>query len=179
MVERQWGERLIRSWNEAGWIDWPVSVGEKIAPLIGAASGQVIACDSTSVNLYKLIAAALAMRPGRTVVLSEPGNFPTDLYMIAGLEAQGLATRRLAAPGDLAAALDDDLALLLLTHAHYKSGRLHDMAALTRAAHDAGALVLWDLSHSAGAVEVALDACAADFAVGCGYKYLNLSLINI
>lgn len=173
VVERQWGERLIRSWNEAGWIDWPVSVGEKIAPLIGAASGQVIVCDSTSVNLYKLIASALAMRPGRTVVLSEPGNFPTDLYMIAGLEAQGLATRRLAAPGDLAAALDDDVALLLLTHAHYKSGRLHDMAALTRAAHDAGALVLWDLSHSAGAVEVALDACAADFAVGCGYKYLN------
>lgn len=172
VVEREWGEGLIRSWNDAGWFDMAGRVGAKIAPLIGAAPGQVIACDSTSVNLFKLIAAALAMRPGRKVILSEPGNFPTDLYMIAGLEAQGLATRRLAEREALAEALDDDVALLLLTHVHYKTGAMHDMAALTRAAHEAGALVLWDLSHSTGAVPVDLNGAGADFAVGCGYKYL-------
>lgn len=172
VVEQQWGEGLIRSWNDAGWFDMAGRVGAKIAPLIGAAPHEVIACDSTSVNLFKLIAAALAMRPGRKVVLSEPGNFPTDLYMIAGLEAQGLAERRLAERDKLVAALDGDVALLMLTHAHYKTGALHDMAALTRAAHDAGALVLWDLSHSTGALPVDLNAVEADFAVGCGYKYL-------
>jgi kynureninase len=172
VVEREWGEGLIRSWNHTGWFDIAARVGAKIAPLIGAAPHQVIACDSTSVNLFKLIAAALQVRPGRKVVLSEPGNFPTDLYMIAGLEQQGLATRRLAAPGRIEQALDADVALLVLTHAHYKTGALHDMAALTRAAHRAGALVLWDLSHSVGALPVDLDGCAADFAVGCGYKYL-------
>jgi kynureninase len=173
VVRGEWGEGLIRSWNTADWIGMPRRVGEKIAPLIGAAPHEVIAADSTSVNLFKLIAAALAMRPGRKVVLSEPGNFPTDLYMIAGLEAQGLATRRLAERDRLAEALDADVALLLLTHVHYKTGALHDMAALTRAAHEAGALVLWDLSHSAGALPVDLNGCEADLAVGCGYKYLN------
>ena len=133
----------------------------------------MIACDSTSVNLFKLISAALAMQPGRKVVLCEPGNFPTDLYMIAGLEAQGLAERRLAERGDIEAALDEDVALLLLTHVHYKTGAMFDMARLTKAAHDAGALVLWDLSHSVGAVPVDLNGAGADFAVGCGYKYLN------
>jgi kynureninase len=172
VVEDQWGEGLIRSWNSAGWFDMASRIGGKIAPLIGAAPHEVIACDSTSVNLFKLIAAALKMRPGRKVVLSEPGNFPTDLYMIAGLEAQGLATRRLAERGKLAEALGDDVALLMLTHAHYKTGALHDMAALTRAAHEAGALVLWDLSHSTGALPVDLGGVGADFAVGCGYKYL-------
>ena len=172
VVEQEWGEGLIRSWNEAGWFDMASRVGGKIAPLIGAAPNEVIACDSTSVNLFKLIAAALQMRPGRKVVLSEPGNFPTDLYMIAGLEAQGLAERRLAERDKLAEALDGDVALLMLTHAHYKTGALHDMAALTRAAHEAGALVLWDLSHSTGALPVDLNAVGADFAVGCGYKYL-------
>lgn len=177
VVECEWGEGLIRSWNDAGWFDMASRIGAKIAPLIGAAPGEVIACDSTSVNLFKLIAAALAHharsgRPGRKVVLSEPGNFPTDLYMIAGLEAQGLAERRLAERDKLAGALGDDVALLLLTHAHYKTGAMHDMAALTRAAHDAGALVLWDLSHSTGALPVDLRAAGADFAVGCGYKYL-------
>ena len=173
VVRSEWGSDLIRSWNSAGWIDLPRRVGAKIAPLIGAQGHEVIACDSTSVNLFKLIAAALAMRPGRKAILSEPGNFPTDLYMIAGLEAQGLATRRLAERDKLAEALDDDVALLLLTHVHYKTGALHDMAALTEAAHAAGALVLWDLSHSGGALPVDLNACCADFAVGCGYKYLN------
>ena len=173
VVRNEWGEGLVPSWNEAGWIGLPRRVGAMIAPLIGARGDEVIACDSTSVNLFKLIAAALAMRPGRKVVLSEPGNFPTDLYMIAGLEAQRLAERRLAARDDLESALDEDVALLLLTHVHYKTGAMHDMARLTRAAHEVGALVLWDLSHSAGAVPVDLDACEADLSVGCGYKYLN------
>lgn len=176
VIEQEWGEGLIRSWNAgefgAGWFDMARRIGGKIAPLVGAAPHEVIACDSTSVNLFKLIAAALQMRPGRKVVLSEPGNFPTDLYMIAGLERQGLATRRLAARDGLAQAIDNDVALLMLTHVHYKTGALHDMAALTRMAHDAGALVLWDLSHSTGAVPVDLSGAGADFAVGCGYKYL-------
>ena len=173
VVRGEWGTGLIRSWNDANWIAMPQRVGAKIAPLIGAAPHEVIACDSVSVNLFKLISAALAMRPGRKVVLSEPGNFPTDLYMIDGLERQGLAERRLAKRGDLSDALDKDVALLLLTHAHYKTGELFDMAALTSTAHEAGALVLWDLSHSAGAYPVHLGRCEADFAVGCGYKYLN------
>jgi kynureninase len=172
VIEQEWGEGLIRSWNSAGWFEAAGRIGAKIAPLIGAQANEVIACDSTSVNLFKLIAAALQMRPGRKVILSEPGNFPTDLYMIAGLEAQGLATRRLAPREQLLDALDGDVALLLLTHVHYKTGAMHDMAALTRAAHEAGALVLWDLSHSTGALPVDLNAAGADFAVGCGYKYL-------
>ena len=173
VVREEWGRDLIRSWNSAGWIDLPAKVGGKIAPLIGAKPHEVIVADSVSVNLCKLISAALAMRPGRKVVLSEPGNFPTDIYMIQGLESQGLATRRLAAREQLHAALDEDVALLLLTHAHYKTGELFDMVELTRAAHEAGALVLWDLSHSGGALPVDLNGCEADFAVGCGYKYFN------
>jgi kynureninase len=172
VVEQEWGDGLIRSWNDTGWFGMAGRIGAKIAPLIGAAPHEVIACDSTSVNLFKLISAALAMRPGRKVVLSEPGNFPTDLYMIAGLEAQGLAMRRLAQREILVDALDDDVALLMLTHVHYKTGALHDMAALTRAAREAGALVLWDLSHSTGALPADLNGVEADFAVGCGYKYL-------
>ena len=165
VLEQEWGEGLIRSWNGAGWFEAAGRVGAKIAPLIGAAPYEVIACDSTSVNLFKLIAAALQMRPGRKVVLSEPGNFPTDLYMIAGLEALGLAERRLSERGRLAEALDGDVALLLLTHIHYKTGAMHDMAALTHAAHKAGALVLWDLSHSTGALPINLNEVDADFAV--------------
>ena len=178
VVLEEWGEGLIRSWNDADWIGLPQKVGARSAPLSGAAPHEGIAADSTSVNLFKLIAAALALqgtrgRPGRKVILSEPGNFPTDLYMIAGLEKQGLAQRRLAPRRRLADALDKDVALMLLTNVHYKTGALHDMAALTRVAHEAGALVLWDLSHSAGALPVDLNGCGADFAVGCGYKYLN------
>lgn len=173
-VEAEWGRGLIRSWNSAGWIDLPSHVGAKIAPLIGAAPDEVIAADSTSVNLFKLAAGALAMRPGRKVILSEPGNFPTDLYILQGL-AQFLpgVELRLVEPGGLPDALDDSVALLLLTHAHYKTGELHDMAALTTWAHEVGALALWDLSHSAGALEVDLNGADADLAVGCGYKYLN------
>ncbi|MDF1835445.1 MAG: kynureninase [Alteraurantiacibacter sp. bin_em_oilr2.035] len=173
VVQKEWGEQLIASWNDAGWIGLPQKMGSKIAPLIGAQTHEVIATDTTSINLFKLISAALAMRPGRKQVLSEPGNFPSDLYMIEGLEAQGLAERRLAERGDIEAALDENVALLLLTHVHYKTGEMFDMVRLTKAAHDVGALVLWDLSHSAGAVPVDLNGANADFAVGCGYKYLN------
>jgi kynureninase len=177
VVAQEWGQDLIRSWNSADWISLPQRIGGKIAPLVGAQAHEVIACDSVSVNLFKLISAALAMQAQndrrRKVILSEPGNFPTDLYMIEGLEKQGLATRRLAPRGELIDALDDGVALLLLTQTHYKTGELFDMEALTRAAHEAGALVLWDLSHSCGAFPVELNRCEADFAVGCGYKYLN------
>ena len=172
VIREEWGEGLIRSWNSAGWIGAARRVGGKIAPLIGAKPHEVVAVDSTSVNLFKLIAAALDLRPQRKIILSEPGNFPTDLYMIAGLERQGLATRRLAPRDQLLEALHRDVALLLLTHVHYKTGAMHEMAALTAAAHAAGALVLWDLSHSCGALPVDLNRADADFAVGCGYKYL-------
>ncbi len=180
-VEREWGDGLIRSWNAselgAGWFEMGSRVGARIAPLIGAQPQEVIATDTVSTNLFKLISAALAMQAQtgttrRKVILSEPGNFPTDIYMIQGLESQGLATRRLAPREHLMAELDDDVALLMLTHAHYKTGELFDMDALTKAAHDAGALVLWDLSHSTGALPVDLNGVNADFAVGCGYKYL-------
>lgn len=177
VVQQEWGGDLIRSWNATqnggNWITMPQRVGAKIAPLIGAGADEVIVCDTVSVNLFKLIAAALTMQPGRKVVVSEPGNFPTDLYMVQGLEQQGLAQQRLADPDDIAAALDGDVALLLLTHVHYKTGRMRDMAALTKAAQAKNILVLWDLSHSCGAVPVDLTAANADFAVGCGYKYLN------
>ena len=177
VIRSEWGEGLIRSWNTADWIGAARRVGGKIAPLIGAQPHEVVAADSTSVNLFKLIAAALDMRReghgGRKVILSEPGNFPTDLYMIQGLERQGLAERRLVDRRNLVEALDSEVALLLLTHVHFRSGAMHDMAALTKAAHDVGALVLWDLSHSCGALPVDLNKAKADFAVGCGYKYLN------
>ncbi len=173
VIERAWGQRLIRSWNE-GWIDAPQRVGAMIAPLIGADGDEVIAADSTSVNLYKLIVAALRIDPARNVVVSEAGNFPTDLHIAEGaVAAVAGAELRVVERDALAAALGDDTALLLLTHVHYKTAQRFDMAAWTKAAHDAGALVCWDLSHSAGAVAVELNACVADLAVGCGYKYLN------
>ena len=168
-----WGQRLIRGWNE-GWIDAPQRVGAMIAPLIGAAPDEVISADSTSVNLYKLIVAALRLDPKRNVVVSEAGNFPTDLHIAEGaVAAVAGAELRIVERGALAEALGDDTALLMLTHVHYKTAERFDMAAWTKAAHDAGALVCWDLSHSAGAVAVGLNAAGADLAVGCGYKYLN------
>ena len=173
VVREEWGRDLIGSWNSADWISLPQRIGGKIAPLIGAQANEVIVADSVSVNLFKLIAAALQMRPGRMVVLSEAGNFSTDLYMIEGLERQGLAERRLVERDKVEAALDENVALLLLTHVHYKTGDIFDMAALTAKAHAAGALVLWDLSHTGGALPVDLNGARADFAVGCGYKYLN------
>lgn len=170
---QHWGEDLIGAWNRRGWVDLPIRVGEKIAPLIGAGPGQVLAADSTSVNLFKLLHAALQLRPGRNVVLTEPGNFPTDLYVAQGLTRQTGARLRYEAADSLSGALDGDTAVLMLTHVDFKSGRAHDMAALTKAAHEAGALVLWDLAHSAGALPLALDAWDVDLAVGCGYKYLH------
>ena len=173
LVTRQWGERLIRSWNE-GWIDAPQRVGAMIAPLIGAEADEVIVCDSTSVNLYKAVVAALRHDPSRRVVVSEAGNFPTDLYVVEGaVAAVPGAELRVVDRGALADALGDDTALLLLTHVNYKTAERFDMAEWTNAAHEAGSLMCWDLSHSAGAIAVELNAAEADLAVGCGYKYLN------
>lgn len=174
VVEAEWGRSLIGSWNDHGWIDAPHRIGAKIAPLVGAGEDEVLVADSTSVNLFKLAAAALAARPGRRTILTEPGNFPTDLYILQGLtRLLPDVTIRTAPAEGLADALDEDVALLLLTHVHYRTGVRHDMPALTEAAHGAGALVLWDLSHSAGAVPVDLGGANADLAVGCGYKFLN------
>ena len=174
LVRSQWGQDLIASWNRHDWIGAPQRLGGLIAPLVGARDTEVIVCDTTSVNLFKLIAAALAARPGRTTILSETGNFPTDLYMAQGVAGmRGDVALRTVAADDIVDAIDDRTALVLLTHVHYRTSRMLDMRAITRAAHARGALALWDLSHSAGAVPVALDACAVDLAVGCGYKYLN------
>ncbi len=170
---RQWGDRLIRSWNE-GWIEAPQRIGAKIAPLIGAAADEVIVGDSTSVNLFKLLVAALRISPQRRTIVSEQGNFPTDLHVAEGaIRCVPGATLKALPRAEIAAALDDDTAVLLLTHVHYKTGARFDMRAITAAAHAAGAVMLWDLSHSAGAVPIDLTAADADLAVGCTYKYLN------
>ncbi|MBA3878832.1 MAG: kynureninase [Sphingobium sp.] len=173
LTKRQWGERLIRSWNE-GWIEAPLRIGDKIARLIGAAPGEVAVADSTSVNLFKLLTAALRANPDRRVILSEAGNFPTDLHIAEGVVA-GIpgASLRVVPRDQLAEALDENVAALLLTHVHYKTAERFDMATWTARAHEVGALALWDLSHSAGAVPVDLNGAGADLAVGCGYKYLN------
>jgi kynureninase len=175
VVEEEWGRDLIGGWTRHGWIDLPLRLGDKVARLIGAAPGEVAVADSTSVNLFKLLAGALRLRPGRRVILSERDNFPTDLYIAEGLAALlgGGHAVRLVETDEIAGAIDGETAVVLLTHVNYRTGRMHDMAALTRAAHEAGALMLWDLAHSAGALPVALGACDADLAVGCGYKYLN------
>ena len=176
-VRDEWGRGLITSWNHAGWIDQPRRLGDKIARLVGAASGELVVADSTSVNLFKVLWAALSLQqraaPQRRVILSERSNFPTDLYIAQSLAAARGFELRLAAADELVTALDERTAVLMLTHVNYRTGAMHDMAALTRAAHDAGALAIWDLAHSAGAVPVDLNGCGADFAVGCGYKYLN------
>jgi kynureninase len=174
VVRQEWGEGLIRSWNRHDWIGASRRVGDKIAKLIGAKPGEVVVADSTSVNVFKLLMAAVAARPGRDVILSEAGNFPTDLYIAQGVVS--LLPRlslKAVPPGELMAAIDGNVAVILLTHVHYKTGSQYDMAAVTRRAHEKGALVIWDLSHSAGAVPVDLGAAGADMAVGCGYKYLN------
>jgi kynureninase len=173
VLAHEWGESLIRAWTEHGWIDLPLRVGEKIGHLIGAAPGSTVVADSTSVNLFKLLAAALDARPGRPVILTETGNFPTDLYIAQGLTALLGRGHTLRVVDDPLRALGPDVAVLLLTHVNYRSGAMHDMATVTRAAHAAGALVLWDLSHSVGAMPLQLAADDVDLAVGCGYKYLN------
>jgi kynureninase len=180
-VAGPWGGRLIRSWDEA-WMAEPVTVGDRLGEVVlGAGPGQVIVADSTSVLLYKLIRAAVGGRPGRDEIIIERSNFPTDRFIVDGIANEcGLTVRPLdaphdtgARPADVAAAVSERTAVVVLSHVAYRSGFLADMAAITRAAHDAGALILWDLCHSAGAVAVELDACGADLAVGCTYKYLN------
>jgi kynureninase len=175
VISDEWGADLITSWNKHGWIDLPRRLGDKIARLVGAGSGEVVVADSTTINLFKVLAAALKLKPGRRVILSERDNFPTDLYIaqgLIGLLGQGHELR-LVASDALSASLDENTAALMLSHVNYRTGALHDMAALTAAAHQRGALALWDLAHSAGVLAVDLNAADADFAVGCGYKFLN------
>jgi kynureninase len=172
-LEREWAVGLIRSWNDADWYAAPQRVGARIAQLVGAAANEVIVADSISVNLFKVLVAALRLRPGRAKILGELDNFPTDGY-IAGGVAELMDAQFVALPvQQIAAALDDSVAIVSLSHVNYKSGRICDMAAITRRAHEVGALVVWDLAHTAGAMPCELNACKADFAVGCGYKYLN------
>jgi kynureninase len=173
VVEREWGVGLIGSWNSAGWIDLPARVGGRIARLIGARPHEVVAADSTSVNLFKVLVAAARLRPGRRLIVTEPTTFPTDGYIAASVARTLGMELRWCDPADPLAAVDDDTAVLALTHVDFRTGRTFDMAAITAGAHAAGALVSWDLCHSAGAVPVDLDGVGADFAVGCGYKYLN------
>ena len=176
-VREEWGTGLIRSWNSAGWFELPRRLGDRIATLVGAGPGEVVATDSTSINLYKVLSTAMNMAaadaPARRTVISERSNVPTDLYIAQALcRERGFALQLLEAE-QIAAALDSDTAVLMLTHVNYRTGAMHDLRALTQAAHAAGALTVWDLAHSAGAVEVDLRGADADFAVGCGYKYLN------
>ncbi len=183
VIEREWGEGLIRSWNSAHWIDLPRRVGAKIARLIGAQPHEVVCADSTSINLFKVLATALrlqAMRPQvslseRRVILSERSNFPTDLYVAQGLSQLLDAGHvlKLVEFDEVVGAIDDRTAVLMLTHVNFRNGAVHDLTSITRRAHAAGALTVWDLAHSVGALPVALNAAAADFAIGCGYKYLN------
>lgn len=176
VIEAEWGQELIRSWNSNQWIDYPTRIGERIARLVGAAPGQVISTDSVSNNLFKLLAAGLALRPDRTTILSVTDNFPTDLYIAQGLQRL-LGTERCnvraVAAEDLQTALLDDVAIVMLTEVNFRTGERFDMKAWTDRAHASGALILWDLSHSAGAMPISLDACDVDMAVGCGYKFLN------
>ncbi len=174
-VTDEWGEMLVTGWNKAGWMEQPARVGDRIARLIGAAPGTVVMGDTLSVKVYQALASALEMNPARRVILSDTGNFPSDLYMAEGL-CRTLGpdyTLRTVAPEEVAQAIDDSVAVTLLTEVDYRTGRLHDMAALTARAHAAGALTIWDLAHSAGAIPVDLTGSQADFAVGCTYKYLN------
>jgi len=180
VVQDEWGKGLIRSWNDANWMSLPSCVGARIARLIGAAPGSVVAADSTSVNLFKMVVAARRLRPGRSKILTETGNFPTDIYVLQGISdllGAGTTVEKLtrSGPGSehVLDALDQDTAVLCLTHVDFRTGTFHDMAAVTAKAHEVGALVVWDLAHSAGALPVDMTATGADFAVGCGYKYLN------
>ena len=172
LLDEEWGRGLIRSWNEAGWIEAPRRIGDKLGRLIGAAPGQVVVSDSTSVNLFKLLTAALRARPGRRVILSERDNFPTDLYVAEGV-ARGMdAVLRIVDRGELEGAIDESVAVLMLTHVDYRTGFMHDMGSLTEVAHAGGVVALWDLSHSVAAVPLAVDEWGVDLAVGCGYKHL-------
>jgi kynureninase len=175
VVEQEWGEHLIKGWNDCGWMAAPSKMGDRIARLIGAEPGHVVIGDTLSIKVFQALASALQMRPDRKVILSDSGNFPSDLYMAEGLI--GLLgddyDLRVVAPEDVADAITDDIAVTLITEVDYRTGRKHDMAALTARAHAVGALTVWDLAHSAGALPVDLAGAGADFAVGCTYKYLN------
>ena len=175
VIASEWGTQLIRAWNAADWISLPTRVGDKIAGLIGAETGSVATGDTLSIKVFQALAAALKMRPDRRVILSDSGNFPTDLYMAQGL--MGTIDKdyalRTPAPEDVAQAITTDVAVVMLTQVDYRSGRMHDMKAITAKAHAAGAVMIWDLAHSAGAVPVDMAGCNAEFAVGCTYKYLN------
>ncbi|WP_372657967.1 kynureninase, partial [Hydrogenophaga sp.] len=177
VVAREWGTDLIQSWNKNGWFGQPHKVGDKIARLIGAQAGEVVATDSTSINLFKVLSAALNIAredaPRRQRIVSERSNFPTDLYIAEALCKERGYELVLVEPEDIATSLSAEVAVLMLTHVNYRTGAMHDMAAITAAAHAEGILTVWDLAHSAGAVPVNLTAAKADFAVGCGYKYLN------
>jgi kynureninase len=173
-VRQQWGEDLIASWNKHDWIDWPSRIAAKLAPIVGARPDELLIADSTSVCLFKLLAAAVRPRPGRSTILTEAGNFPTDLYVAQGLVKLWPHLRLKAVQADeVAAAIDEDTAVVYLTQVNYCSGRRHDMAAINATAGQHGALTVWDLSHSAGAVALDLSATGCDLAVGCGYKFLN------
>lgn len=175
-ASKEWAQDLIRAWNTASWFDMPTELGDRIGRLIGAAPGQTVVCDTTSTNIYKVLHAALAMRPNRSVIVAEGNSFPTDLYMAEGVAStRAGAVLRLEgvdAPG-IEELIDESVAVVLVNHVNYKSGELRDMAALTRKAHAAGALIVWDLCHTAGALPVDLDGANVDFAVGCTYKYIN------
>ncbi|MGK8221680.1 kynureninase [Achromobacter xylosoxidans] len=180
VITQEWGTGLIRSWNTAGWFELPSRLGDKLAGLLGAKEGELVITDTTSLNIFKALAASLRIQqkrqPERRVILSERDNFPTDLYMIQGmidLLQQGYEMRLIDDDLPLDRALDEDVAVVLLSHVNYRSGQMHDMAAVTRQAHERGALVIWDLAHAAGAVPVDLNGADADYAVGCTYKYLN------
>lgn len=176
LIRQEWGTDLISSWNKHGWIDLPQQTGDKLARLLGAGPGQVVCCDSVSVNLFKVLTAALQLRPDRSVVLTQADNFPTDLYMAQGLQSL-LESKRMhlltVSTEKLRSALNEQIAVLYLTQVNFRSGEQHDIASLTRVANEQGALVIWDLSHSVGVMPLKLDAWQVDFAVGCGYKFLN------
>ncbi len=175
MLQDEWGEMLIRGWNTAGWMDQPSRVGEQVARIIGAEAGSVVMGDTLSLKVFQALAAAVKMNPERRVILSDTGNFPSDLYMaegLVGLLEQGYELRTVA-PEEVANAVDDSIAVVMLTQVDYRTGRMHDMNAMTKVAHGHGAVMLWDLAHSAGAVEVDLAGSNCEFAIGCTYKYLN------
>ena len=172
-AEEQWGADLIASWNNHGWIDWPTKIAAKLSPIVGAKPGELLIADSTSVTLFKLLAAAVQARPGRRTIVTQNRNFPTDLYVAQGLAAMLGLRLNAVEPDEIIAAIDGDVAVVTLTHVDYRSASIHNMRTINDAAHAAGALAVWDLSHSAGAIELDLEGAGCELAVGCGYKYLN------
>ena len=173
VVEEEWGHGLIRSWNSAGWIDIAQRIGAKLEVLLGAEPQSIIACDSTSINLYKALHAACALRPDRKIILTDIDNFPSDLYVIDSVAKERGLEVRTVARNNVTSAINREVAVVELTQVDYRSAAVYDMNEITAIAHDSGALMIWDLAHSAGAIPVDLAAAGADFAIGCGYKYLN------